>query len=191
VNDAELVALAREGDHAAFGELVDRHRGAVYRAALTVLRSPADAEDAAQDAFVLAYRRLASFRGDSSFRTWLLTIAWRQAINRRRMSRVWRALTQPKSEEEADAMLASIVSSSPTPEQSARGDQLRAGIRDAIRRLPAKLRHPLLLAQAGEYGYGEIGAMLKVPLGTIKWRVSEARRRIRVDLEKRGLTHAG
>ena len=84
VTDAELVARARTGDHAAFGDLVDRHRTAVYRAALTALRSHAEAEDAAQDAFVLAWRRLGSFRGDASFKTWLLTIAWHQAINRRR-----------------------------------------------------------------------------------------------------------
>ncbi len=190
VNDADLVARAREGDHAAFGELVDRHRGAVYRAALAALRSPADAEDAAQDAFVLAHRRLASFRGESSFRTWLLSIAWRQAINRRRMSRLWHAIVRPKSEAEAEMLLSTIASPSPTPEQAAEAGQLRAAIRDAINRLPDKLRQPLLLAQAGEYRYEEIGAMLKVPLGTVKWRVSEARRRIRQDLETRGLTHA-
>ncbi len=190
MNDADLVARAREGDHAAFGELVDRHRGAVYRAALAALRSPADAEDAAQDAFVLAHRRLASFRGESSFRTWLLSIAWRQAINRRRVSRLWRAIVRPKSEAEAEMLLSTIVSPSPTPEQAAEAGQLRTAIRDAISRLPDKLRRPLLLAQAGEYRYEEIGAMLKVPLGTVKWRVSEARRRIRQDLETRGLTHA-
>ena len=79
VTDVELVARARQGDPAAFGELVERHRAAVYRAALAALRSPADAEDAAQDAFLLAYRRLDSFRGDASFKTWLLTITWHQA----------------------------------------------------------------------------------------------------------------
>src|SRR5713226_10176302 len=64
VTDAELVDRARQGDHAAFGDLVDRHRSAVYRAALAALRSPADAEDAAQEAFVTAFRRLSSFRGE-------------------------------------------------------------------------------------------------------------------------------
>ena len=57
VSDLELVALARQGDPAAFGELVDRHRSAVYRAALAALGSHADAEDAAQDTFFVAYRR--------------------------------------------------------------------------------------------------------------------------------------
>src|SRR5205807_10070983 len=89
VSDAELVERARQGDPAAFGELVERHRAAVYRAALAALRSPADAEDAAQDAFLAAYRRLNSFRGEASFQTWLLTIAWHHAINRRRSLTAW------------------------------------------------------------------------------------------------------
>src|SRR5262245_39509906 len=65
VTDADLVARAREGDDAAFGELVRRHHAAVYRAALAALGSPADAEDAAQDALLSAYRRLSGFRGAS------------------------------------------------------------------------------------------------------------------------------
>jgi RNA polymerase sigma-70 factor, ECF subfamily len=84
VTDAELVALARQGDQQAFGELVTRHQAAVYRAALAAVGSAAEAEDAAQEAFISAYRRLGAFRGDASFKTWLLTIAWNEAINRRR-----------------------------------------------------------------------------------------------------------
>ena len=91
VTDAELVALARQGDHEAFGELVTRHQTAVYRAALAAVGSPAEAEDASPDAFVSAYRRLGSFRGDASFKTWLLTIAWNHAINRRRRLTRWPA----------------------------------------------------------------------------------------------------
>jgi RNA polymerase sigma factor (sigma-70 family) len=93
VTDADLVARAKQGDHASFGELVDRHRLGAYRAAMAALGSHAEAEDAAQDAFVLAWRRLDSFRGDASFRTWLLTIAWHQAINRRRsVARWWKRM---------------------------------------------------------------------------------------------------
>jgi DNA-directed RNA polymerase specialized sigma24 family protein len=96
VSDAELVERARRGDSAAFGELVDRHRAAVYRAALAALGSPADAEDAAQNALLTAYRRLAGFRGEASLKTWLLTIAWHQAINQRRGVTRWlRRFVQP------------------------------------------------------------------------------------------------
>jgi RNA polymerase sigma-70 factor (ECF subfamily) len=190
VSDGDLVTRARQGDPAAFGALVDRHRTAVYRAALAALGSHADAEDAAQDTFLLAYRRLGSFRGDASFKTWLLTIAWHQAINRRRsLTRVWRRMVEPKgdpAEAGHESMIANIAAAGPTPEQAALQQQLRAAIRDAIRSLTPTLRDALLLAQSGDYTYDEIGAMLQAPTGTIKWRVSQARQLVRTRLRERG-----
>jgi len=187
VSDADLVQRARQGDTAAFGELIDRHRAAVYRAALAALGSPADAEDAAQDAFLAAYRRLPSFRGDASFKTWLLTIAWHQAINRRRsLTRIWRQVSAARQDECGESPLDTIASPGPTPEAAAADRQLRQAIRSAIRRLPPKLRDALLLAQSGEYTYQEIGVMLNAPVGTVKWRVSEARRVVRNQLIERG-----
>ena len=192
VSDVDLVARARQGDSAAFGELVDRHRNAVYRAALAALGSHADAEDVAQDAFLMAYRRLDSFRGEASFKTWLLTIAWHHAINRRRsLTRVWRRMLNPKSDQEAELVTATLAAPDPTPEQAAAQDQLRRAVRQAIRTLSPKLRDALLLAQAGEYSYQDIGAMLRAPIGTIKWRVSEARRIIRKHLQERGYGDVG
>jgi RNA polymerase sigma-70 factor (ECF subfamily) len=185
VTDAELLERARHGDRAAFGELVDRHRSAVYRAALAALGSHADAEDAAQDAFLAAYRRLDSFRGDASFKTWLLTITWHQAINRRRsLSRALTRIVHSAADEESP--IASVVAAGPSPEQSVAGDELRRAIRRAIDALPRKLRDTLLLAQSGEHTYEEIAAMLRVPLGTIKWRVAEARKVIRKQLREQG-----
>ena len=187
VSDVDLVARARQGDPAAFGELVERHRAAVYRAALAALGSHADAEDAAQDAFLLAFRRLDSFRGDASFKTWLLTIAWHQAINRRRsLSRVWRRMVAPRDQEEAEAVLENVAAAGLTPEGTTAQHQLRHELRRAIRTLSPKLRDALLLAQSGEYTYEEIGTTLKSPVGTIKWRVSEARRMLRTTLRAQG-----
>ena len=207
VTDAELVARARNGDHAAFGDLVDRHRTAVYRAALAALRSHAEAEDAAQDAFVLAWRRLGSFRGDASFKTWLLTIAWHQAINRRRgllgrwrqmisFDDAWTSSIGPAPDatyaEAGNAGSASTVGSgfrrtvAGSPEQLVADGELRRDIERGIRALSPKLRDTLLLAQSGEYSYEEIATMLKAPLGTIKWRVSEARRMVKRFLGARG-----
>jgi RNA polymerase sigma-70 factor, ECF subfamily len=192
VSDADLVARARQGDSAAFGELVDRHRTAVYRATRAALGSHADAEDAAQDAFVAAYERLASFRGEASFKTWLLTIAWHQAINRRRShARWWRHIVEPARSDEGDRPVEfDIASSAPSPEQTAAGEQLQRAIAGEIQALPATLRDTLLLAQAGELTYDEIAAMTKTPLGTIKWRVSEARKVIRKKLKERGFADA-
>ena len=187
MSDVDLVARARQGDPAAFGELVERHRAAVYRAALAALGSHADAEDAAQDAFLLAFRRLDSFRGDASFKTWLLTIAWHQAINRRRsLGRVWRRMVAPRDQEEAEAVLENVAAAGLTPEATTAHQQLRHELRRAIRTLSPKLRDALLLAQSGEYTYEEIGTMLKSPAGTIKWRVSEARRVLRTTMRAQG-----
>jgi RNA polymerase sigma-70 factor (ECF subfamily) len=189
VTDDELVARARDGDAAAFGDLVLRHRAAVYRAALAALRAPSDADDVAQEAFLLAFTRLRSFRTDASFKTWLLTIAWNQAINRRRANSRWWRQVAAIGAGEADvngAARAALISTSDTPEQLAAAAELRRGVRRAIDELPRKLRDALLLAQSGEYTYEEIGAMLKAPIGTIKWRVSEARRVVKTQLEARG-----
>ena len=159
VSDVDLVARARQGDPAAFGELVERHRTAVYRAALAALGSHADAEDAAQDAFLMAFRRLDTFRGDASFKTWLLTIAWHQAINHRRsLGRVWRRMVAPKDQEEMESVLENVAAAGPTPEGAAAHQRAAAReLERAIRSLSPKLRDALLLAQSGEYSYDEIG----------------------------------
>ncbi len=190
MTDADLVARARQGDPAAFGELVDRHRTAVYRAAVAALGSAADADDVAQDAFLLAYRRLDSFRGEASFKTWLLTITWHQAINRRRsLSRALRRIVRPGTSADADdgdAFLASLAAVGPTPEETAAHRQFGRAIEREISALTPKLRDALLLAQSGAHSYEEIAAMLAIPIGTVKWRVSEARRVIKVRLRQRG-----
>ena len=198
VTDADLVAQALRGDHAAFGELVDRHRQAVFRAAMAALGSHSEAEDAAQDACVLAWQRLGSFRSEASFRTWLLTIAWHQAINRRRGLMSWWRRIVPLDESASEAGAAPVAAFSEpamaraartatrTPEQLAASDQLRRDIAAAIRGLSPKLRDTLLLVQSGDYSYDEIGQMLGAPAGTIKWRVAEARRLIRQQLQARG-----
>ena len=191
MTDDELVACARQGDNAAFGELVLRHQAAVHRAALAAAGSVPDAEDVAQEAFLLAYRRLGSFRGAASFRTWLLTIAWNQAINRRRATTRWWRRIVDIGRPDLDGWEAGSLPAAGTPEGLAAAGELRRDIRQAIAMLPRKLRDALLLAQSGDYSYQEIGAMLGAPLGTIKWRVSEARRLVRATLLARGHADAG
>jgi len=176
VPDGELVAIAREGDAEAFGILVDRHREAVFRAALAALRNPAEADDVAQDAFLVAYRKLRSFRGESSFKTWVLTIAWRTALRRRRSFRGWVARLVPQS---AGARSMVPLDERPGPEALARGAELAAHVQRLLGGLPSRLRDPLLLLATGDHGYEEMAAILGQPAGTLKWRVSEARRRLK------------
>lgn len=182
VSDSELVERARRGDTAAFGTLVDRHRSAVFRAALAALGSREDAEDVAQEAFVAAHEHLEGFREDASFKTWLLSIAWRKALTRRRGVRtLLRRFVPPPADVEWQ-----IPDASDTQEDVLIGADLKALLRREIAGLSPKLRDALLLAASGDYGYGEIGAMLDIPVGTLKWRVAEARRRLKARLAERG-----
>ena len=174
------MARARTGDADAFDQLVVRHQAGVYRAALAALRHPQEAEEAAQDALLRAWRNLGRFRGQSSFRTWLLTIGWNCALSRRRSVVRWLRRTAP-----LDAAT-SMPAAEAGPDGAASDLEVRRHISGAIEPLTPKLRDALLLAQSGEYDYGEIARMLRIPVGTLKWRVSEARRQVRGRLQGLG-----
>jgi len=179
-----LLAAAQAGDREAFGDLVTLHERIVFRTALAALGRAEDAQDAAQDAFVVAWQKLAGFRGDSSFRTWLLTIVWRKALDRRRRRRLWwnRTLT-PSATVETDP-LDSVTTSTPDPERTAIARDVAARVRDQIAGLTPKLKDTLLLAASGEHSYEEIATIVGAPLGTVKWRVAEARRLVTKRIEK-------
>lgn len=168
------VDQARAGDHAAFGALVEAHRRVVFRTAYAALGRREDAEDVSQEAFILAWRKLSGFRGEASFRTWLLTIVWRKALDRRRSRAAWwqRLASSPT----ADDPVAFVAGDGPSPEHEVLARDRATRARQAIRQLSPTLRDTLLLATSGEYTYEEISALLGTPVGTIKWRVAEARR---------------
>jgi len=173
-----LVAAAAAGDRDAFGELVLLHERCAVRTALAALGQQADAEDVAQDAFLLAWRKLPGFRGDASFRTWLLTIVWRQALAKRRVRQRWwqRLVSVAATEGDETRFAAQLCSDAPGPEQQAVDRSRARQTATAIAGLSPKLRDTLLLAATGEHSYDEIGRMLGVATGTVKWRVAEARR---------------
>lgn len=182
MSDADLVEQARQGDADAFGQLVERHQKTVFRAAYAALGSRAEAEDATQDAFLAAYRKLHTFRGEASFKTWLLAIAWRHALDRRNtVARRVRLFFSPDSTGWPDP-----PHPGPSQEQSLARDELRARVREAIMTLPAKYRDVLLLVTSGEYTYEEIGETIGVPVGTVKWRVVEAKRQLKQRLAALG-----
>ncbi len=175
MSDAELVEAARQGDEVAFGRLVERHQIAVFRAAYAALGSKEEAEDATQDAFLAAYRKLHMFRGESSFKTWLLAIAWRHALDRRSgVVRRLRLFFSPSDDAWPDA-----AASAPSQEQALVRRELREQVRTVVKTLPAKYRDALLLATSGDHTFEEIAEILGVPTGTAKWRVVEAKRQLK------------
>lgn len=191
--EVELVRRAQAGDADAFGALVDRNRRAVFRAVLAALGSAADAEDVTQDAFVTAYRKLKTFRGDAAFRTWLLAIAWRKAIDRRKGIVRWMQRTiAPRESDDPSAWdaFAAVPAREQSQEDRVVSRELHAQLRTLIASLPKKLRDVLLLAGSGEYTYEQIASMLGIPIGTVKWRVSEARKVLKQKLKAMGYEHA-
>jgi RNA polymerase sigma-70 factor (ECF subfamily) len=182
VTEAELIERARQGDGSAFGELVERYQASVFRTAMAALRSTADAEDIAQEAFVAAFEKLPAFRGDASFKTWLLAITWRRALDRRKsLSERLRRFTTSDGQAPVDH---------PAPGRS-HEDLLvdadrRAQVRRLLRKLPAKFRDVLLLVAAGDHTLEEIAEMLGVPVGTAKWRAAEGRRLLKAKLIRLG-----
>lgn len=191
--DLDLVRLAQAGDVEAFGELVERNRRAVFRAALACVGSPAEADDVAQEAFVTAYRKLDTFRGEAQFRTWLLSITWRKAIDRRKSISRWLRLAvspgREDSEEEAFDQMERIPSPQRSQEDTVVDDELQRNVTRLIGTLPKKLRDALLLAGTGEHTYEQISQILGAPLGTVKWRVSEARRVLKKKLTALGYAY--
>lgn len=190
VSDLDLVRMAQAGDTEAFGELVERNRRAVFRAALAAVGSPTEADDVAQEAFVTAWQKLDGFRGESQFRTWLLSITWRKAIDRRKTISRWLKLAASSSRDEAGDDMFDIIERVPssvrTQDDVMESNELQRDVKKLIGTLPRKLRDSLLLAGSGEHTYDEIGQMLGAPVGTVKWRVAEARRVL-----KRKLTAMG
>lgn len=172
VDDVELVERAQQGDQSAFTQLVVRYQKVAVGTAFAALGSAVEADDVAQEAFLLAHRKLVGFRRDASFKTWLLTIVWRRAFNRRRgMAHRLRVWLEPE-----DARWSQATSLAASTEEVLIDRQLREHLRRLVVTLPPKLRDALLVGSSGHHTVQEAAAILGVPEGTVKSRASSARR---------------
>ena len=172
-HDAELVELAREGDVRAYGELVERYREVAFRTAYLIARNAADAEDAAQDAFVKAYYALDRFRREDPFRPWILRIVSNEARNRRRAAgrRERLALRQAEHRGPGDA--------TPSPDAAAIAIETRATLLAALESLPDRDRLVIGYRYLLDLSEAETARVLDVRPGTVKSRLSRALRRLR------------
>jgi len=176
LSDAELVGQARVGNVEAFGELVRRHHVTLYRSALRIVRSTADAEDVTQSAWLQAYRHVAEFRGGASVRTWLVAIVRNHALDHQRAAR--RRLRREGEDLQTAQNQDSCASRLPSPEDVVLLDERRAHLREAIQTLPCRLRDALRLWQSGRHSYAEMAVLNEVAIGTMKARVWEARQHV-------------
>jgi RNA polymerase sigma-70 factor (ECF subfamily) len=168
--EAARVARARGGDEAAFRALVEAHADRVYAVALRVLRSPADAEEAAQDAFVRAWRALPAFRGDAAFGTWLHRIAVRVALDRAAVLRTRRG------REIADALAGS--ESAGERRDDAADDRARR-LEALLARLPEIQRVALSLYYWQDRSVLDVAAALGLPANTVKTHLARGRAALR------------
>jgi len=181
-----LVALARGGDRVAFGRLIEDHLPAARRVALAAVGQPSDADEAVQEASVAAWRRIDALQDPAAFRGWFMRIVWRKALDRRRSLRAWFERFGGATIDASGAPDLEHATPDASPDEILMSRQLEAAIAQVIKGLPRRLRDPFLLAASGDHRYEEIATMLAVPIGTVKWRIAEARRMTRVKLERLG-----
>jgi RNA polymerase sigma factor (sigma-70 family) len=170
--EAELVSRARRGDGAAFGALVDAYADVAFRTAYLVTGDASEAEDAAQEAFVKAYRALDRFREGSPFRPWLLRIVGNTARNRRR-SAGRRLGLRLRAQAETP-----IGAAAPSPESELIREERRRALLDAVDALPVDDRLVIGARYFLDLSEGEIASLAGVARGTVKSRLFRARRRL-------------
>lgn len=178
----ELVWAAAKGNTLAFEELVRLHEKKVYALALRMCGSSEDAADAAQEAFLSAWRGLPSFRGEAGFSTWLYRLTSNAAIDQLRRSRRQR---EEASLDAGDLPL-DVPDGQPGPQEAAESTELQKAVADGLRQLSEDHRQILLMREYQELSYDEIAQALEVDLGTVKSRISRARRALRKILLERG-----
>jgi RNA polymerase sigma-70 factor (ECF subfamily) len=176
-SEADLVARARRGDEDAYDQLVRAHQDIAYRTAWLVSGSAADAEDAAQEAFVKAWRALGRFREGAPFRPWLLAIVANEARNRRRSAGRREALVLRAAAERRP----SDGAASP-PEAAVLRAERRDVLLAALERLSDDDRVVLSCRHLLGLGEEETAAALGIRRGTVKSRTSRALARLRAEL---------
>ena len=182
--DRELVTAAREGDAEAFGLLVRRHQRRVYRLAVHLLKSGAEAEDVTQDTFVRAYGALDRFDGRSEPFTWIYRICVNLSLNALR-SRKTRRASSP-DDPRIEGLLIDNRPAGGSPARSSADKELGRALVEGIDELSDTLRTTLVLVCIDGLSHAEAGEVLGCPEGTVAWRVHEARRKLRGMLSERG-----
>jgi RNA polymerase sigma-70 factor (ECF subfamily) len=173
LDEHHLIERARRGDEEAYAELVHAYEGIAFRTAFLLTRSAADAEDAAQDAFVKAWRALGRFRRGAPFRPWILAVVANEARNRRRASgrREHLAVRAAADQSSGDA--------APSPEASLLASEQRAALLAAVESLPDDARDVIACRYLLGLSEAETAEVLAVPAGTVKSRCARALDRLR------------
>jgi RNA polymerase sigma-70 factor, ECF subfamily len=169
-SDEALVERARSGDLASFEELVDRYRDLIVRVAARIV-GPTEAEDVTQEVFIRAFHRLGQFRGEATFRSWLLRIAHNSALTSLEKHR---RTEQPA--EEVGALDVEDVGRRPAEELELSERRGRLALK--LRQVPPTHRAVLVLRDLEGLTYQEIAEITEAPVGSVKGRLFRARREL-------------
>lgn len=185
MDERALVAQAKSGYSGAFGELYERHRSRIYRSVFRILRNPQDAEDALQRSFQRAFTRLAQFREDSTFSTWMTRIAINEALMILRQRRIVSSLSQCQTDGVNETRDLDVADERPTPEQALAEDELCSLVHQAISRLRGSLRSVVSLRELQGLTSAETARQLGLTVSAVKARTFHARRHLRRHLEQK------
>lgn len=178
--DSPLVALAQRGDMAAFEALVRKYRNQVYALSFHFVRDREEAWDISQEVFIKAYRSLGGFRGDASFKSWLMRITANQCkdkLKRRRLDVV-----------SLDETLQTDGEAGPAgTRQQAESNELGRAIEAAVASLPAKHRMAFVLREYQGLSYEEMAKAMDCNLGTVMSRLHHARKKLQHALVRMGV----
>ncbi len=185
LDERELAERSREGDLDAFNSIVVAYQDRVYGLCLRMLGSPQAAEDAAQDAFLSAYRSAARMRGHN-LRAWLFRIAANVCIDeiRRRRRRPQLSLETPAPDSEDDRPL-DVADPGAGPESLALRGELGEALQQELLGLPPDQRLAVILCDVEGLSYDEIAISMESTVGTVKSRISRGRARLRESLRAR------
>jgi RNA polymerase sigma-70 factor (ECF subfamily) len=198
--EERLIADFKEGSRERFDELVKAYTQKLYRLAYGLLGNHHDAEEVVQDSFVRAYRGLDSFRGDSSFETWMHRITMNLARNkfhwnRRRGEGVTMSLSDPPEslEDGEPAVEMDLPDTSYSPDLLMQKAELHGNVLRGMNQLPESIREVMVLRHVKDMPYEDIARILNCPVGTVKSRISRGRELLREYLMKidEGTAEAG
>ena len=169
VADEELVERLRDGDVAAYDQIVNRHMRTAFSIAYRLLGQREDAEDLVQDAFMVALEKIDTFREGNRFAPWFFRILVNRGLNARKS----RSLRQ------TDALPPDISTREPTPHVEAERSEMRDHIDAAVAVLPERQRTIVKLFELEGFSSPEIAEMLELSDGTVRWHLHQARQTLR------------
>ena len=174
--EAEMIAAILAGETQLYHELIRPHERSVYMMALSYMQNEADAEDVAQEAFIKAFRGLSTFRAESKFSTWLISITLNEARGRlRRQSVVRMESLEETSQEDKPVSPALLRDWREIPSEALERKEIRQLLHDAVERLPEIYRQVFLLRDVEELNVNETAEVLNISVPSVKVRLHRAR----------------